>query len=54
MPDPADVIADRIEAALARIEAAKAATEARLAALETAVSESVAELDRLLVPAGAD
>ncbi len=48
MPDPADALADRIEAALARIEAARGAEAAKLAALEEVVGASVADLDRLL------
>ena len=53
MADSATVLAERIEAALARIEAARGVAAARLAALEQVVEASVADLDRLLEPAGA-
>ena len=48
MPDTADALADRIEAALARIEAAQAAAAARHARLEREVEASVADLDTLI------
>ena len=51
MADPATVLADWIESALARIESARAAAEARLAALEQIVEASIADLDRVLEPA---
>lgn len=48
MPDQADALADRIEAALARIERAKSETAFKLERLEAEVEASVAQLDRLL------
>ncbi len=48
MPDPADALADRIEAALARIERAKQTSDAKHAALEREIEAGIAALDRLL------
>jgi|GEM_PF-2625746 len=48
MPDPADALAERIEAALARIERAQRAADTKHATLQREVEAGIADLDRLL------